>query len=483
MTSPGYLHRTWKFALAVCLAAYFLAFNWASLRVHFALDDISNIGHYYEYSPWQLVLSNFLPWRGDSRPMGGLYYIPIYHFAGLNPVPYQAVLLAILLVNVYLVYCFARQLGASEIAAGLAALASCYHGGIANLYYNAAFIFDAMCCVFYLAAFCYYLRFRNRGQLLGPIQTIVFLGLFLCALNSKEMAVSIPPMLLIYEFLYHPPKAFNVSTLLAWVRGPARMSLIAGVLDLADIYGKMFGPVPMISAESYHPVFTLDRLKAFQSGAMRDLFYSWDSTPGWKEILVLWTVLAALAWWTRKRPVLPLLFWFLVIIAIPIEFLPGKGQACLTLLMVGGAIFVAVVFASAVEWIDRLLVQGFGVPAAVRYFVTVALVGAALFIWVRDQRRLREFIGHEPMTSLGFETWDLIEQLRASDYRAKPGGLVVFTEDPFPNTYDMYFLARLWVHDRTVIVHASRQGPLPDDALAKADAVFAFHDRKLARLR
>jgi hypothetical protein len=40
--------RKWrKLALAALFTAYFLCFNWGSLRVHFALDDLGNIGHYF----------------------------------------------------------------------------------------------------------------------------------------------------------------------------------------------------------------------------------------------------------------------------------------------------------------------------------------------------------------------------------------------------------------------------------------------------
>lgn len=224
--------------MAVLLTVYFLCFNWGSLRVHFAIDDLGNIGHYYNYSPWQLVLSNFLPWRGDSRPLGGLFYIPIYHFAGLDPVPYQAVLLVLLLVTVYGAYRFSTLLGTGELAAALVALAYCYHAGVSNLYYNAAFVFDVLCCLFYLVCFSWYVRIRRRGRLLGPWETLAFLALFLCALNAKEMAVTIPVMLLVYEWIYHPPSLRNRAELLAWLRGPARVALIAAALNVVDIYPK-----------------------------------------------------------------------------------------------------------------------------------------------------------------------------------------------------------------------------------------------------
>jgi hypothetical protein len=462
---------------------YFGIFNWGSLRVHFALDDIANMGHYYEYSPWQVLLSNLLPWRGDSRPMGGLFYMPIYHFAGLNPVPYQAVLLLIVLANVYFVYRFARELGASELAAALAAFVSCYHGGIGNLYYNAAFVFDALCSLFFLAAFVYYLRIRNRGELLNARQTIFFLLLFLGALDSKEMAVTIPILLVIYEWIYHRPDNWSVAALVAWVRGPARVAWIAAVLNALDIYPKISGPTAMTAAFSYRPEFTTARLHKFWVEALRDLLCSWAWTPGPRDFLLICLALAVLAWWNFRRPILPFLFWYLVVVPFPIEFLMGKAQACLTLIMVGGVIFLAVVFADAVEWLAPRLARIFGLPESDRRRIAAVMIGITLFFWVKRQSYIRDMTGGPPMTTLGFETWDLIQQLTASDYRPKPGTMVVFTEDPFPETYDMYFLVGLWLHDRSVKVHVTRLGPLPDSELAKADAIFAIHDRKLQRLK
>jgi hypothetical protein len=481
-TQPSPASKWRRLALAALLTAYFLAFNWGSLRVHFAPDDLSNIGHYFEYSPRQLVLSNFLPWRGDSRPMGGLFYIPVYHFAGLNPLPYQAVLLAILLANVYCAYRLVRLLGAGELAAGLVALACCYHGGIANLYYNAAFVFDALCCCFYLASLIYYLRIRNRGQLLGPGQTVAFLAIFLCALNSKEMAVSVPVMVLVYEWIYHQPAKWDRSSLLAWVRGPARVSLISAALTAVDIYPKVTGSTTMIAGEAYRPVFTLERLHAFQVNLFQDLFFSWNWTPGWGLIVGTFALLAYLAWRRDDRPVLRFLFWFLLVVPLPIEFLQGRREACFALPMVGGAVFLAVVFVDAVEWAARFLAREFKLPPGGQKLLAGVMVAVAVLIWVRDQRHLREEIGKDPMTLQGVENWDIIQQLRASPFHPRPGSSVAFLDDPF-HSLDMYFMARLWFHDRGGTVHVVSEGPLTPQELAKMDYVFTFENRKLIRVK
>jgi hypothetical protein len=471
-----------ELALAAFLTVYFLVFNWGSLRVHFALDDLGNIDHYYEYSPWQMVLSNFLPWRGDYRPLGGLFYIPIYHFAGLNPVPYQAVLLAIVLANVYFAYRLVRLLGGGELAAGLVALVCCYHGGVANLYYNAAFVYDAMCCCLYLAALAYYVRIRNRGQLPGAWQTVVFLLLFLAALDAKEMAVSVPVMVLVYEWIYHRPEKWSRASLLAWVRGPARVSLIAAALTLVDIYPKVAGSTAMVTAEGYRPVFTLERVRAFQVALYQDLFFSWNWTPGWVQIVWPYLLLAYLAWRRADRPILRFLFWYLLVVPLPIEFLPGKREACFALLMVGGAAFAAVVFADAVEAAARFLARGFRLPPAGRPLLAGVMVAAAVLVWVREQRYLREMIGGAPMTTLGSEDWDIIQQMRASSFHPRPGSSVAFLDDPY-HDLDMYHQARLWFHDRTITIHGSSQGPLTQQELAKMDYVFTFENRKLIRIR
>jgi hypothetical protein len=46
--------------------------------------------------------------------MGGLFYLSIYHFARLTPLPYHVVVFMILLVNIYLAYRFATLLTGSH---------------------------------------------------------------------------------------------------------------------------------------------------------------------------------------------------------------------------------------------------------------------------------------------------------------------------------------------------------------------------------
>jgi hypothetical protein len=227
------MDRWRRLAFAVFLLAWFLYFTHDDLGVHFALDEIGNMAHYYRGGPFALALSQFTIWHGDYRPMGGLFYVPLVVLAGLNPVPYQVALLAILLVNVGLVYLLAARLGAGEVAAGMAALVVAYHAGLHNLYYNGAFVYDALCCLFYIAALLVYLRGRERSSALWIALVLV---LDLCAMNSKEMVVTLPPV---------------------------------------NVFGKVFGPEALVNAEACHPGFSLRRIRDFQRLSLGDLLFGW----------------------------------------------------------------------------------------------------------------------------------------------------------------------------------------------------------------
>ncbi|MEI9973993.1 MAG: hypothetical protein WDO73_19250 [Ignavibacteriota bacterium] len=395
--------------------------------------------------------------------MGGLFYVPILAFAGLNPVPYQAALLAILLVNVYFVYLLACRLGASELAAGLAALVVAYHAGLHNLYYNAAFVYDALCGFFFLAAFVYYLRVRESRAV---HQIVLFLALDLCALNSKEMAVTLPLVLVAYEWIYHR-------------RGPSRMLLLSAVLTAVDVFGKVFGPDALVNAEAYHPVFDLRRVRDFQRLSLNDLLFGWGA--GWGGILLLWAVLAHLAW-RRDRPVLRFLWWFLVLTPLPIEFLVGKSQACLYIPMVGWAIFGAVVFVDLVRALAPALEREPWGRRLGHSGVVALLVAVAIFLWGRQNREYKRTHAVPVMAALGRESWDVIEQFRALHPRVRPGSKVAFLDDPF-HSWDMLLLAEVWFRDRSLDIHVARHGLLTPEELGKMDYVFTFQDGKLVELK
>jgi len=463
-----------KLSLAVSLAAYFTYFSWYGLTAHFAPDEPMNMYFYWHPRPLQFWLSHLTVWRGVYRPMGGVFYLPLFYAFGWNPVPYHAALLLLLLAGVFLVCRFARLLGCGELTAALAALIVCYHAGLSLLYYDTAFVYDALCGFFYLAAFVFYVRIRARDRLLSFRETAIFLGLYLCALNSKEMAVTLPAVLLAYEWIYRGPPRWT------WLRGPGRVIVLAAALNAAYIYGRVFAPNALAGDPGYRVVFSRQRLADFQNRTLRDLFLGWNSFDS-HTVLIVWAAVTYLAW-RRNRPALRFCWFYILLTPLPIEFLPGRGGACLYIPLFGWAVFASIVFrdvvrAAAAFGAREPLLRPLG-----RSRVSALLIATGLFLWARDNRRLEDSFVKPAIPQLGCETWEVMQQLQSLGPRVEPGSRVVFLDDPL-GTYDMAFLAELWFRDRSVSVSLNRREPLPPAEIAAADHVFTFEDRKLVQLR
>jgi hypothetical protein len=192
---------------AVCvglLLAYFLHFALPALGAGFGDDEMMNLYLYWLAGPFKLIQANLCFWSTFPRPAGALYYLPLYHFFSLDPLPYRIVQISILAATIPIFFCLTKLLSGSRAVAFLVALAMCYHGQMGSLVFTGSFIYDVLCGFFYFVALTYYVHIRQKGVVLRPGQVAIFLALYVCALNSKEMAVSLPVIMFIYEALGCP---------------------------------------------------------------------------------------------------------------------------------------------------------------------------------------------------------------------------------------------------------------------------------------
>ena len=470
-----------KPAIVLLFTAYFLFVARDGLKAPFAADDIQAIYTYWHPSPLRLLVSQFMLWRGYWRPMVGFFYLPIFRVWGLNPAPYHAVLLLLLWIGAYQLYRFARALGSGELAAAAAALVAGYHGGMANLYYNTVYVGDVLCGIFYWAAFAHYARIRATGRLLSGGQAASFLGLYLCALNSKEIAATLPVMLLAYEWLYHGPPPLRWKELAGWLRGPGWGLCLAGMLNVVYIYGKAFGPYGLMKNPAYRPVYSWARMVDFQERYLSNIFYQVYRLDGWATCAI-W--LAVTYWaWRRRRPILRFCWIYVVVAPLPIEFLIGREQANLYVTLAGWAVLAATLF---VDWLPGAARVLSGEPLLRRLsqpwwrglLAAAGLVAVAWGTW-----RYKETWVVSAIPKLSPLTAEVLAEFRATNPRVGPGAMVVFLDDPWPGGYDMAFIAELWFRDRKAHVYLNRQEPLTPQEIAKADAVFSWIDGKLVEIR
>jgi hypothetical protein len=475
----GLSRRYRRVPFAVLTVVYFLYFVRDSAAVRFNPDEMMNMGHFYfRMTPLQIVLAQFEIWRNQYRPMGALFYMPLLHYFHLNPRPYHIVAVALLALAIYFIY----RLGAlldENLIAWLVTFLACYHAGIANLYYNTSFIYDVLCGLFYFAAFAYYVRIREAGRPLSARETAVFLALFLGALDSKEMAVSLPPMLLAYEWFYHRPKRLGLNGIVAWIRGPGLVAAISTGLTFLSLCGKFFGPNALSKSPGYVPVFSLARIDAFQRDTLRDLLFLGNlSGP---HIIAVWALITYLVW-RRNRPVLRFCWVWVLVTPLPIEFLLGRGGACLFIPFFGFAVLAAVIFLDLSRAVAAFLAREPIFRLAGECGLLCIIIAAGCLYWASYNRHLKQSFVKPSMAAAGALTWDVIQQVRALNLRAGQNATVSFLNDPFEG-YDMLFIGELWFDNPTVTVWLeSHQHHTPEE-LAHAEHLYEFRNGKLATVR
>lgn len=251
-------------------------------------------------------------------------------------------------------------------------------------------------------------------------------------------------------------------------------------LNLVYIYGKTFGPDPVMKQPAYTPVFSGARVMDFQRGSLSDLL-CW---PGGLELpgaAVVWALITYLAW--RKRtPLLRFCWVFVIVTPLPIEFLVGRFQGCLYVPMAGWAVLAGAVFMdiaravsvfAAREPLFRILGRN-GILAA-------SVAGAALLLFQEARYRKETFI-NPAAAAQGPRTRDVIRQLEVLRPHVRPHDRIVFLHDPFTD-WDMLFIAELFFRDRTLDIHVQRLNPLPAGDFQTANSVFDFRDGRLIQLK
>jgi hypothetical protein len=175
-------------------------------------------------------------------------YRLLFDLAGVHALPFRIVCFALLLGNLYLLYRTAAAISTKETGL-LAALIGSYNAAYIDLYYNTGTIYDLLCFTFYFLALGLYVRVRKAGQYLKPRTLILFLILYVCALNSKEMAVTLPAILFVYELVFGRAGHADCS-LRHWAfrLGPA---VLTAVLTMPYVLGKLSSPSPLLGNEAY----------------------------------------------------------------------------------------------------------------------------------------------------------------------------------------------------------------------------------------
>lgn len=141
------------------------------------------------------------------RPLQTISYMADYFFWGLNPFGYHLTNIALHLLCVILVWLMVERLGASRLLGTLTAIVFAVHPVNVNAVAYVSGRADPMSFAPILGSFLLFLRYRSASGNSPLTRTLLFTASMLCyvlALFSRESALLLPVMIVLYEFTLSP---------------------------------------------------------------------------------------------------------------------------------------------------------------------------------------------------------------------------------------------------------------------------------------
>ncbi len=458
----------------LAITVYFFCLTSPSLHVYFTPDDVMNLHRSWISPAGQLVKANLLFFLTSDfiRPMGSVWYRAIFHFAGFNAFWFHAANLAILLVNIFLTYAVTRRLSASREIGAVAALLGSYTTRLAFLYFDTGYIYDVLCYLFFFAAFLFYLRVRQQKRLPKAWEVAVFCGLYVCALNSKEMAVTLPVFLAIYEVLYHLPRTRAPAGLSRWALRVGRTTLITSAITLVFLAGRSLGSEAqaLIASPAYRPLFTWTRFMATSRHFMGDI----TNTGDWSawSVLALWALLFAVAWYARSRT-LKFAWLFLMLSPLPVAFIPGRGASQYYISWFAWVLYGATLLVGILKFVTgRVWPEG---PRLSQVRGTLLFAVLMLTSYPLYKRKGWENVGSSWTEAPANR--DTVAQLHKAAPQIRSKSKLLFLNDPIrPDWWNLDFLVHLSYHDRSLeVTRAKQMKEMPDEkAMASYDYVLDY---------
>jgi hypothetical protein len=431
---------------------YLAVFAGDGLLAYFTPDDMMNL-----YFAW------FRPLSVADRPIGALFYRGMFAAFGLNPLPYRIACFVLLLVNLALLYRFCVRLSGSKEIGALACLLGAYHAHLADLYYSTGTIYDLLCCAFFLGAFVYYVEIRQRGELPGWRQMLWCLAVYVCALGAKEMAATLPILLLMYDVLYHRAERVGV-----WVRRESRILAAPFLVTAAFVLWKIAGPGKVLNNSDYHPQLTWNAaLEAWRHYAF-DLFYGAAAFSAW-QVVLLWALMLGIAFAVR-RPALLFGFGFLFVGMLPLVFIPPRGFFVVYLTLPGWYLFGATALVAARD----LMARGSA--------VLFVLVAVALFPLHWHQKPL----GNRWVAGAHASVRNVIGGIQDVAGPLPHNARVLFLSDPYPkDEWMLTFIFRLHYRDDGIQVDRAQAMRVSPDPVVQAsyDRTFRLDEAGLTLVR
>jgi len=395
--------REWTPVAAVI--GWFLFLTHRALGYGFNPDDVM-LMNFAIGRPLKLHLQS-IPffWNGSMRPLGSIFYLTLYKSFGYWAVPYRIAAFVLLTANLILLYRCARAITKGRKAAFLVLLAGCFHGAMWDIYANTGTVYDLLCQFFILLTVTVWANGKVRPVWLDAL----LVGLLTVgAVESKEMGVAIPVILLCYDLLFR--------------RGAIRYVAIvtASLVTAVFLVGRFAQQTAVTGNVAFTPIITFPHYLMTTRLYLGFLL----NRPGLSEIGTAAVLLAALglACALRNRVMLFGLAYYLFTL-MPMSFATARTGYALYVPAVGAVFYAVALFSQITDYLMHRTGFAWARPALTGVFAFFVM--ASQFSANRRLEAAKIDPGYLPQLEA------LTTGMRRAYPTLPPGALVTLVNDPF----------------------------------------------------
>ena len=442
--------------VVLSVLCYFFWFSGRGLRADITHDDLMNI-----YKSWSLPLGQhvwdtiaFFKYSESFRPLGSLFYRLLFESFGMHALPYRAACYGLLLLNLWLAYCVVRRLAHSREVAVVSIVLFAYHRWFVALYVNTGLCYDLLCFCFYMAALLYYLKHRHPSW----SQVFTWSFLYVLCLDSKELGVTLPVMICVYELLRRKPSQWK-----EWIVSDCRIPISGIAINILFIFGRVYARNGLSTVGGYRPAYLPNVYLARAHHFLSEAFFN----PHWLTPIaaaLFFAALVAAAIWSRWLPLRFAVAWMPFAI-LPVAFIPERGLDSATIPSLAFTMAIAI---SIVEVSRRLM----------RFAERPAALFAALLLLMFAVNQEMGAINYSECFQEGKLIRSVYEQLVFTQPVFPPASKILFVHDPFQEMpWSSAFIVYLHTKDPSIRIY--RPGRMPEESQRDFNFVFSYEENRL----
>ena len=401
-------NHLWPILLLVCVSAI-VYFN--SLSNGFVYDDLGTIVENAHIKRLGNYLSSFYNQsyfkisggEASYRPVATLSYYLLYAVSDVNPLGYRLLSFTLHIFNVILVYLLAHAMIDNKRAAVIAGLLFACHPVNAEAVNGISYNEDLLAAFFFFLAFLSYMRLQPSVPKPGYISFILSLFFFLLGLLSKEMAITLPAIVVLYDLILREPVSEKISLKRLQAVIQDRKYYYAGYLGVSFFYlwlrfFAIYNPEELetqiwgrfIDRVIYLPIIFLKyiKLSLFPFPLNADYVFSYptrflDVLPLLSLLVVLGLVIYSLYALRNQKAVSFGIWWFFITL-FPvynlIQIYNPFAERYLYIPLLGFCLVISIFLETLLSWIS------FNRAAILRVFIIVCVVGVCSLITINRNR-------------------------------------------------------------------------------------------------